>query len=267
MLEYCQVLTSISMVDARGHSFVFVLAKSDEERGIVHAVEDFCKGNAFKPLEPCIEGLLWNLGEQGYDGWASWYASRQGAGATLRDDAFRQSLDQLAAARTGRFAAGTARNNLSTTEWGRGIWDLVAVPEHLLRRFSAEVVPFPKSLPVPIDPCAAKCEPANPMISSANTRWGTEIVVNMSCTADTGVVANIQYCVIDAHPAVLTDNVTEREEQRLATQWGIMGAQGDVCSAGWTPWKQGAAIPQFRDSVDQPQNSQCHPKKNAPLLA
>ena len=181
MLEYCQVLTSISMVDARGHSFVFVLAKSDEERGIVHAVEDFCKGNAFKPLEPCIEGLLWNLGEQGYDGWASWYASRQGAGATLRDDAFRQSLDQLAAARTGRFAAGTARNNLSTTEWGRGIWDLVAVPEHLLRRFSAEVVPFPKSLPVPIDPCAAKCEPANPMISSANTRWGTEIVVNMPC--------------------------------------------------------------------------------------
>ena len=108
-----------------------------------------------------------------------------------------QLLDQLAAARTGRFVGGAARNNLDIKAWSSGMWGTVAVPDHLLSQFFRNIsrersVPFPKSRSVPIHVCATKCKPGGPMIRSSGKPSGMKIVINATCAS---THAHMQTCM------------------------------------------------------------------------
>ena len=114
-----------------------------------------------------------------------------------RKDALSQLLDQLAAARTGRFVGGAARNNLDIKAWSSGMWGTVAVPDHLLSQFFRNIsrersVPFPKSRSVPIHVCATKCKPGGPMIRSSGKPSGMKIVINATCAS---THAHMQTCM------------------------------------------------------------------------
>ena len=127
------VIGRIGIDNRKGEKVEFVLLARDIGAP-TPAVAAFCQENNFEE-KPSIEAVL----PRALMAIAAWQHPTEDLPAVLdnvnssESAAFSQLLDAISMLRNGRFAAD--RDNLSTKEWSRGLWGILAVPAHHFSEF------------------------------------------------------------------------------------------------------------------------------------